>query len=66
MDDVNALFDFSGNSTFKRTVVSGGYTSGRMITDPKMFPEKLNRKAEGTEYASQYQHEEQEQLSKVL
>lgn len=66
MDDVNALFDFSSNSTFKRTVVSGGYTSGRMVIDPNLFPEKVNRKTEGTEYAAKYQKAEQEQLSKVL
>lgn len=65
-NDVDAFFDFSSNSNFKRTVVSGGYTSGRVVTDPKMFAEKVNRKEEGTEYVSKYQQAEQEQLIKVL
>lgn len=64
MDDVDKFFDFS--KTFKRTVVSGGHTCGRMVTDPKMFPEKVARKEEGTEYAAKYQQAEQDQLSKVL
>lgn len=66
MDDVNALFDFSTNSTFKRTIVSAGYTSGRMVADPKLFEQKVNRKDEGTEYAKKYQKAEEEQLTKVF
>lgn len=66
MDDVNALLDFSGKSNFKRTVVSGGCTSGRTVTDPNLFPKIVTRKDEGTEYVAKYQQAEQEQLAKVL